>query len=90
MANTNHFGAMAAAAGTIVAVGLVVLIMVVVEAPPVEATFPGKNGRIAFVRGTGPLDTHIYKINPDGSGLEKISTRPFYDSDPAWSLTARR
>ena len=51
MARTNHIGAMAAAAGTLVALGLVVLIMlVVVEADPAEATFPGKNGRIAFVR----------------------------------------
>jgi hypothetical protein len=50
MAKTNHFGALAAAAGTLVAVGLVVLMMVVVEAGPAEAAFPGKNGRIAFVR----------------------------------------
>ena len=33
----------------------------------------------------GALDTHIFTINPDGSGLDKISTRPFGDSDPAWS-----
>ena len=80
MAKANHFGALAA--GTLVAVGLLLLIMVVVEARPAEATFPGKNGRIAFVR-EGALDSHIYTINPDGSGLAKISTRPFFASSPA-------
>ena len=34
MAKTNHWGALAAAAGTLVAVGLLLLIMVVVEAGP--------------------------------------------------------
>jgi len=85
MARTNHWGAMAAAAGTLVAVGLLVLIMVVAEVRPAEATFPGKNGRIAFVRDRGLLGAHIYTINPDGSGLTKISTRPFFASSPAWS-----
>jgi WD40-like Beta Propeller Repeat len=89
MAKTNHFGALAAAAGTLVAVGLVVLIMMVVEARPAEATFPGNNGRIAFV-GQGVLDSHIFTIDPDGSGLDKISTRPFYDSDPAWSPDGKK
>jgi TolB protein len=75
---------MAAAAGTLVAVGLLMLIMVVVEARPAEATFPGKNGKIAFVR-DGALDSHIFTISPDGSGLTEISTRLIFDSDPAWS-----
>jgi TolB protein len=89
MARTNHFGAMAAAAGTLVAVGLVMLIMVVVEARPAEATFPGNNGRIAFGK-VGALDSHIFTIDPDGSGLEKISTRLLGDSDPAWSPDGKK
>jgi hypothetical protein len=44
--------------------------MVVVEARTAEATFPGKNGRIAFVK-YGALDSHIFTINPDGSGPVK-------------------
>jgi Tol biopolymer transport system component len=89
MAKTNHWGTLAAAAGTLVAVGLLLLMMVVVEAGPAEATFPGKNGRIAFVR-DGVLDSHIFTINPDGSGLAKISTRPWFDLDPAWSPDGKK
>ena len=33
-----------------------------------EATFPGKNGRIAYSGFGGGTDTGIYTINPDGSG----------------------
>ena len=90
MARTNHWGATAAAAGTLVAAGLLLLIMlVVVEARPAKATFPGKNGKIAFVR-YGVLDSHIFTINPDGSGLFKISTRLIFDSDPAWSPDGKK
>ena len=40
MAKTNHWGALAAAAGTLVAVGLLLLIMVVVlYAQPAEAKY---------------------------------------------------
>ncbi len=49
MARTNHWGALATAAEALVAVGLLLLIMlVVVEARPAEATFPGKPGKIAY------------------------------------------
>ena len=72
MAKTNHFGALAAAAGTLVAVGLVVLIMVVIEAGPAEATFPGKNGRIAYNTGANACCV-IYTINPGGGGKTKVT-----------------
>ena len=88
MAKTNHFWALAAAAGALVAVGLVVLMMVVVETRPAEATFPGKNGRIVFERDL-VLSSHIFTINPDGSGLEMISTRLF-GGDPAWSPDGKK
>ena len=42
---TKQSGAMATAAGALVAVGL--LMLMVVEAGPAGAAFPGKNGRIA-------------------------------------------
>ena len=45
---------MAAAAGALVAVGLLML-MVMVEAGPAEAAFPGKNGRIAYSSYDGPF-----------------------------------
>ena len=66
MVKTYHWGALATAAGTLVAVGLVALIMLmVVEARPAEATFPGKPGKIAY-SGSDGNDTEIYTINPDG------------------------
>src|SRR5215213_6275104 len=42
MVKTNHLGALAATAGTLVAVGLLMLMMVV-EVRSAEATFPGKH-----------------------------------------------
>lgn len=37
---------------------------------PAHATFPGKNGRIAFIQGPD-----IYTINPDGSDLRQLTNR---------------
>jgi hypothetical protein len=65
MTKTNHLGALAAASGTLVVVGLVVLIMVVVEASPAEATFPANPGKIAYSAHHGQ-DFEIYTINPGG------------------------
>jgi Tol biopolymer transport system component len=42
MVKTNHLGALAATAGALVAVGLLMLMMLVVEVRPAEATFAGK------------------------------------------------
>ncbi len=85
MAKSNHWGALAAAAGTLVAVGLVVLIMlVVVQAPPAGATFPGKSGKIAYSGQDGPNGDHeIYTINPGGGGKFNVtdnSTSDYYSS----------
>ncbi len=70
MAKTNHWGAPAAVAGTLVAVGVVLLIMlVVVEARPAEATFPGKPGKIVYSGQDAPNgDYEIYTINAGGGG----------------------
>lgn len=50
-----------------------------------EATFPGQNGKIAFVRAGD-----IYVVSPDGrTGLKRLtSTRN--NSDPAWSADGRK
>jgi len=47
---------------------LVVAAMVLALAGPASATFPGKNGRIAFVQGPD-----IYTMNPDGSDVRQIT-----------------
>src|SRR5829696_3563951 len=81
MANTNHFGALAAA-GTLVAVGLVLLIMVVVEVSPAEATFPSNPGKIVY-SGYDGQDFEIYTINSGGGGKVQLtdnSTDDYYSS----------
>jgi Tol biopolymer transport system component len=82
MIRTTHLGALAAAAGALVAVGLLVL-MLVVEVRPAEATFPGQNGRIAYSGFEGPGgpgdpiptwgDREIYTINPDGGDRVQVT-----------------
>jgi len=86
MAKTYHWGALAAAAGTLVAVGLVVLIMlVVVEAGPAEATFPGKPGKIAYEGKDGANgDYEIYTINPGGGSKLKVTDNDTQDDTPSW------
>ena len=70
----------AAAAGALVAVGLLLLMMlVVVEARPAEATFPGKPGKIVYSGRDAPNgDYEIYTINPGGEGKVKQSYRQQY------------
>jgi Tol biopolymer transport system component len=51
-----------------------------VAAPAALATFPGANGKIAFVR-----DGDIWSVNPDGTGEKRITTGPHVDSAPDWS-----
>jgi dipeptidyl aminopeptidase/acylaminoacyl peptidase len=54
------------------------------------ATFPGANGRIAFVRyHPATRRDSIYTVRPNGSGLLRL-TRGHDDLDPAWSPNGRR
>jgi TolB protein len=50
--------------------------MVVISAGPASATFPGKNGRIAFVKGIdiGSALGDIFTINPNGSDVKKLTS----------------
>src|SRR5918995_5828002 len=87
IAKTNRLGLLAAVVGLLVAVGLLVL-MVVVEAQPAGATFPGKNGKITYVTLTAPRGEEIYTITPDGSGKFRVTNtkntdeeRPDYSPD---------
>jgi dipeptidyl aminopeptidase/acylaminoacyl peptidase len=49
-----------------------------------EATFPGRNGKIAFVIGDGGIGT----VNPDGSGRSVLDSELVLD--PAWSPDGRK
>jgi Tol biopolymer transport system component len=62
-----------------------------VVAAPVQAahaTYPGRDGRIAFAM----LDStgrHVYSIRPDGRGLHQLTTGPFADLCAAYSATGK-
>ena len=76
-----------------IALVLAFLVAGLAAAMPVEAAFPGSNGKIAFSSnravGNGVVnpggDTEIFAVNPDGSGLEQITQNDFSDNDPAYS-----
>ena len=58
-----------------------------------EATFPGKNGRIAYASYDAPFpkgDSEIYTINPDGSGKRQLTHNNTDDIDPAYSPDGKR
>jgi hypothetical protein len=86
MVKSNPLGALTAVGGALVAVGLLVL-MVVVEARPAGATFPGTNGNIAYAS-TLDGDHEIYKI-PENRGTPFKVTRnsPTDDRQPSWGST---
>jgi len=52
---------------------------------PVQAAFPGRDGRIAFVSLDGFGVPDIYAMNPDGSGEVDLTQNPAVDTLPAWS-----
>jgi TolB protein len=51
----------------------------IAAAPPAVATFPGGNGRIAFIR-----DGNVWTMRPDGTGQRQLTTSGTA-RDPAWS-----
>ena len=52
---------------------LATLAVVLTSAVPAHATFPGKNGRIAFGQMTGPNAGDIFTMNPDGSDVRQLT-----------------
>jgi TolB protein len=77
--------------GALVAVGLLVVMLMVVEARPAEPTFPGKNGRIAYESFGGGTDGGIYTINPGGGGKSKVTdTLVSGEAKPSYSPNAKR
>src|SRR4051812_40255830 len=47
---------------------LVLVTLLLATAIPVSATYPGKNGRIAFIAGPD-----VYTMNPDGSDVKQLT-----------------
>jgi TolB protein len=65
----------------------VVSIALVAEAA--HATFPGPNGRIVFASSRDG-NSEIYSMNPDGSGLKRLTNHLADDYDPAISPDGMR
>ena len=89
MAKSDPWGILAATAGTLLAVGLVVLIMVVVEAHPAGATFPGKPGKIAYRCHDGN-DYEICTIKPTGGGRVQLTHNTPNDNEPSYSPSGKK
>jgi Tol biopolymer transport system component len=61
-------------------------------AAPAGATFPGRNGRIAFERSSGGGAEQLFSIRPDGTGRRRIASRheDLNTVDAAYSANGRR
>jgi TolB protein len=71
---------------------LLVLATMLFSAGSASATFPGKNGRIAFVANRNG-SWQLYTMNPDGSDIKRITDLPATDLDgwfPAFSPDGKR
>jgi TolB protein len=77
---------------------LVCAALMLSAAPIADAAFPGKNGKIVFVREThgasGTLDVApaIYVVNPDYTGLAHLTdpSTGAFDTNPAWSPDGKK
>jgi dipeptidyl aminopeptidase/acylaminoacyl peptidase len=56
---------------------------------PAEATFPGKNGKIAFQSDSGG-SYEIYTMNRNGTEIDKLTTNRAEDEDPAFSPDGKK
>jgi hypothetical protein len=61
--------------------------LLVASTKPAEATFPGKNGAITFVR--DDLENYgypwLHRMNPDGTAVSPLSGGGGLTEDTAWS-----
>ena len=69
----------------IAALALLLSLGLVALAQPVGAAFPGRNGKIAFIR-----DGNIETVRPDGSGERVLPLGRGYVSEPSWSPSGAR
>jgi len=74
----------------VVAVLTACAVVVLVVSEKAEATFPGKNGRIAYAGWNRGKDFEIYTINPDGSGKRQLTHNNTDDLDPSYSPSGKR
>jgi Tol biopolymer transport system component len=80
--------------------GVLICVMAALLSPgAAQAAFPGHNGTIAFSdnrddpnpTGCYPnCNAEIYSVNPDGTGVARLTNDPAYDSTPSWSPDGRQ
>lgn len=56
---------------------------------PAQASFPGRNGRIAFTAPSSAMGLDVVTVAADGSGRVRLTTTGDASS-PAWSREGRR
>jgi Tol biopolymer transport system component len=74
----------------VAAVLMACAVVVLVVSEKAEATFPGKNGRIAYAGWNRGEDFEIYTINPDGSGKRQLTHNNTDDLDPSYSPDGKK
>jgi Tol biopolymer transport system component len=57
---------------------------------PARAAFPGRDGKIAYVRQVSGSNFDIYAMSADGSDQVDLTNNPGLDSQPAWSADGRQ
>src|SRR5829696_9246756 len=76
------------------AVMLASMLALVTAGNPARAAFPGKNGKIVFVRDPdglgGPKDSEIYTIWFNGNNPTPLTNNTKTDSAPSWSADGKR
>ncbi|MEW6636195.1 MAG: PD40 domain-containing protein [Actinomycetota bacterium] len=66
------------------ALAVVAALLIMATTEPAYASFPGENGRVAFVsERDGNHD--IYTVASDGSNLRRLTSHPAWDQEPAFS-----
>jgi hypothetical protein len=70
-------------AATVAVACAVALLAVLREA---EATFPGKNGRIAYAGWNRGKDFEIYTINARGGGKSRVTNDDAYPYGLSWGI----
>jgi Tol biopolymer transport system component len=64
--------------------------LVVLAQEPARATFPGKNGKIAVVRGIADGTAQIFTVSPSGANLKQITFGKGDKLSPSWSADGRK
>ena len=76
------------------AVMLASMLALVTAGNPARAAFPGKNGKIVFVRDPdglgGPKDSEIYTIWFNGNNLTPLTNNSKADNAPSWSADGKK